>query len=208
MSHTHHRRSIRLKEYDYSRAGAYFVTIVTHHRLFLFGEIANGVMRLNPMGEMVAECWHALPNHYTNIVLDEFVIMPNHIHGIIIINDDDITTAVVGAIHESPLPESPPTESPRPESSPTESPPSESVSRNEWIQQRRQMLLPKIIGRFKMQSAKHVNQHRNKTGVALWQRNYYEHIIRNEQSLHRIRNYIRNNPLQWDKDNEKRTGNS
>ncbi|HCR70703.1 MAG TPA: hypothetical protein DIW23_04600, partial [Anaerolineae bacterium] len=84
----HHRRSIRLKDYDYSQAGAYYVTIVTWHREFLFGEIVNGEMKLNERGKIVKECWHEIPNHFENVQLGAFVIMPNHVHGIIVIYEN------------------------------------------------------------------------------------------------------------------------
>jgi REP element-mobilizing transposase RayT len=161
----HQRRSIRLKGYDYSKAGAYFITICTHCKECLFGEIIDGATKLNAYGEIVEKCWCELPNHYENICLDEFVVMPNHIHGIIVI------TYNVGAIHELPL-------------------------------QRRNMLLPKIIGQFKMQSAKQINQLRHTHGQPVWQRNYYEHIIRNEDELNHIREYILNNPSKWEFDEE------
>ena len=186
----HHRRSIRLQGYDYSQYGAYFVTLCTQNRECLFGEIVNGEMILNEYGKIVEQCWFNLPNYYNNIVLDAYIIMPNHFHGIIFINDtidtvDNIGAIDIGAIPESPnvgaipvgaIHESPLWESPR---------------------QRRKMLLPKIIGRFKMNSAKQINQIRNTSGVPVWQRNYYEQIIRNEKSLEKIRNYIINNPLEW-----------
>jgi putative transposase len=165
----HHRRSIRLRGYDYSQAGAYFITICTHERIRLFGDIMNGEMRLNDAGRVVQMIWDELPNHYSGVETDAFVVMPNHIHGIILI------TETVGAIHESPL------QSPR---------------------ERRQMLLPKIIGRFKMNTAKRINEMRHTPGAPLWQRNYYEHIIRDEESLNRIREYIANNPTQWELDRE------
>ncbi len=90
----HHRRSIRLKGYDYSQPGAYFITICTKNRKCLFGNIINGKMILNDAGHIAQNCWLEIPNHYSNVILDEFVIMPNHIHGIIIIN--------VGANNNSP----------------------------------------------------------------------------------------------------------
>ena len=104
--------------------------------------------------------------------MDEFVIMPNHVHGIISIVSD----SEVGAIHELPL-----------------------QQYNNW-KERRRMVLPKIIGRFKMNSAKHINQIRNTLGIPVWQRNYYEHVIRDEEELNRIREYILTNPSQWEKD--------
>jgi len=160
----HHRRSVRLPKYDYSQPGGYFVTIVTKDRACLFGKIVDGKMVLNEYGLIAKTVWNDLPNHY-NITLDEYVIMPNHIHGIIIIND------IVGAIHESPL--------------------------RMDIKQRRKMMLPKIIGRFKTSSSKKINVLRKTPGQHLWQRNYWEHVIRNENELNRIREYIINNPLQW-----------
>jgi REP element-mobilizing transposase RayT len=183
----HHRRSIRLQEYDYSQNGAYFVTLCTQNRECLFGKIVNGEMILNEQGKIVEQCWNDLSNHYNNIVLDAYVIMPNHFHGIIFITDtvdnvDNVGAIHVGAIHELPLywaiHESP-------------------LQQQQRMQQRRKMLLPKIIGRFKMNSAKQINQIRNTSGVPVWQRNYYEQIIRNEKSLEIIRNYIINNPLEW-----------
>jgi len=179
----HHRRSIRLQNYDYSSEGAYFVTMCTQNRECLFGEIVNGEMILNEYGKIVEQCWNDLPNHYDNIELDAYVIMPDHFHGIIFI-------VSVGAIHELPrqrqheLPRQRQHELPR-----------------QRQQQRRKMLLPKIVGRFKMNSAKQINQMRNTPGISVWQRNYYERIIRDEKSLQNIRNYIINNPLKWYYDN-------
>lgn len=179
----HHRRSIRLQGYDYSQNGAYYVTLCTQNRECLFGEIVKGEMILNEYGKIVEQCWNNLSNHYDNIELDAYVIMPNHFHGIILITDtvdnvdnvDNVGAIHVGAIHELPL-----------RKSPIQSP-----------QQRRKMLLPKIVGRFKMNSAKQINQMRNTPGISVWQRNYYEHIIRNDKSLENIRNYIINNPSEW-----------
>ena len=176
----HHRRSIRLKHYDYSQPGAYFITLCTQNRECLFGEIVDGQMVLNQYGKIVEQYWTEIPLQYTNTVLDEFIVMPNHLHGIIIITD------IVGAIHESPLHELP-------------LPQWESF----LSQNRRNMIIPKIIGRFKMNSAKQINQLRQTPGVSVWQRNYYEHIIRNEDELNRIQNYIVHNPLNWATDEEK-----
>jgi putative transposase len=92
----HHRRSIRLKGYDYTRAGAYFITIVTQNRVCLFGAVVEGRMRLNPLGQIVQECWLAIPDHFPHALLDEFVIMPNHLHGIIVLQEMENS---VGARH-------------------------------------------------------------------------------------------------------------
>jgi len=177
----HHRRSIRLQGYDYSQNGAYYVTLCTQNRECLFGEIVKGEMILNEYGKTVKQCWNNLLNHYDNIELDAYVIMPNHFHGIILITDN-VDNVRVRAIHELPIHELP------------------RQQQKQRQQQRRKMLLSKIVGRFKMNSAKQINQMRNTLGISVWQRNYYEHIIRNDKSLENIRNYIINNPAKWQDD--------
>jgi putative transposase len=178
----HHCHSIRLPEYDYSQAGAYFVTVCTQNRGCLFGEIVGGEMRENTLGQMVHQVWEELPRHYPGVDIDAFVVMPNHVHAIVVIQD-----IPVGAIHELPL---------RHEQPHQESPPKINGLH------RRRMLLPRIIGRFKMNSAKHINQLCNTRGVPVWQRNYYEHTVRNHKSLVEIRQYITDNPLRWELDEE------
>ena len=165
----HHRRSIRLKGYDYSRAGAYFITICTHGRECILGDLVDGEMRLNEYGDIARGEWLNLPNRYPDIELDAVVIMPNHIHAIIAIH-------AVGVIHELPL-------------------------RND-TKHRRTMLIPKIVGYVKMNTAKRINQSRNTPGARVWQRNYHEHVIRNEADLARIRKYVANNPRKWDMDRQ------
>jgi REP element-mobilizing transposase RayT len=186
----HRRRSIRLPEYDYSSPGAYFITLVAREREHLFGTIENGCMHLNACGEIVWEIWKSLPQRYSRIRLDEAVVMPNHFHGILWIESP--AAAGVGAIHELPQPQ------PQPEEEDFEA----------RRIRRRRMLLPKVIGYFKMNSARRINQLRGTPGIPVWQRNYYEHIIRNEGALHRIRRYIRNNPLRWENDRERSQGRS
>jgi putative transposase len=163
-------KSIRLKEYDYSQLGGYFVTICTHKRECILGEIVDGEVRLSPFGEIAERHWDEIPRYFPGVELDASIIMPNHIHGIIVMNK------LVGAIHESPL----------------------RMTRK----QRRNMILSKIIGRFKMTAAKEINLLRNTMGSQIWQRNYYEHIIRNDRDLNNIRDYVVNNPLQWFHDDE------
>ncbi|MBN2703308.1 MAG: transposase [Pontiellaceae bacterium] len=157
------RRSIRLREYDYSRAGAYFVTACTQGRAFLFGDIADGQMRLNDAGRVVEQCWNEIPAHFPHVALDEFVVMPNHVHGILLIMDH------VGAKNISPLPGTSKT-------------------------------IGSVIRGFKIGVTKWFRQ--NTPLFVIWQRNYYEHIIRNDESLNRIREYIVNNPAQWEMDRE------
>ncbi len=160
-----HRRSIRLKEYDYGQAGAYFVTICTQQRECLFGGIIEGKMHLSEAGKEVQSIWGKLPQRYPHTGIEVHIVMPNHFHGIITID--------VGAIHESPL------------------------RMSTVIHSRRKMLLSKMVGYFKMNSAQQINHLRTTRGQPVWQRNYYEHVIRNEIDLKEIREYIENNPLKW-----------
>ncbi len=166
----HHRRSIRLKGYDYTQTGAYFVTICTQNRECLFGEIVDGFMRLNGLGAVVRACWHDLPHHYARVKLDAFVVMPNHVHGIIV-----LTHKTVGAGFKS-------------------APTITMTVKNHG--------LPEIVRAFKTFSSRRVNEIRNTPGTPVWQRNYYETIIRNEESLNHIRKYITNNPLRWATDRQ------
>jgi REP element-mobilizing transposase RayT len=151
----HHRRSIRLQRYDYTQMGAYFVTICTWQRECLFGKVINGEMQLSRYGETVQFNWDTLPKRYSNVDLDAFIIMPNHVHGIIILKETG-KSKTYG--------------------------------------------LPEVVRGFKTFSARRINQIRCQSGVPVWQRGYYEHIIRTEESLTAIRNYIINNPLCWKKD--------
>jgi putative transposase len=174
-SQRHRRRSIRLRGFDYSQPGAYFVTVCTKDRAPILGSVDNWQMHLNEFGSIVRECWCDLPNHYPYVQLDEFVLMPNHIHGILIICPD------VGAGSE-----------------PAPTPP---------ITQKRHGL-PEIIRSLKTFSARRINELRGTPDTAVWQRNYWEHIIRNGKSLDRIRAYISTNAERWhlDRENPERTG--
>ncbi|ODS33636.1 MAG: hypothetical protein SCARUB_01236 [Candidatus Scalindua rubra] len=168
----HHRRSIRLKRYDYSQQGTYFVTICNQNPLFLFGHIAEEKMLLNDAGKFANKCWLEIPEHFPHVTLDEFIVMPNHIHGIIIIN----TMTNVGVQNLEPL----------------------------HKQNKYQQIIPKSIGSiirgFKIGVTKWFRTNTNIYNV--WQRNFYEHIIRNEKELNKIREYIINNPLRWQLDRE------
>ncbi|PJC30817.1 transposase [Candidatus Roizmanbacteria bacterium CG_4_9_14_0_2_um_filter_36_12] len=169
------RKPNRLKNFDYSSSGWYFVTICTKNRQEYFGKIVNNKMVLNEYGRIVEKCYLDLINHYSNCLLDVYQIMPNHIHGIIIIkNKKQIIN--VGTIHELSLQK-------------------EFIS--DW-KQRRHMLLPIIIGFFKMNSSKSI--HNLGLNSFQWQRSFYDHIIRNEKSLQKIRQYIQDNPKNWQTD--------
>jgi REP element-mobilizing transposase RayT len=183
----HYRRSIRLKGYDYSQAGLYFITICVQNRECLFGEIVNGEMVLNDAGTIANKCWLDIPKHFPNAVLHEHIVMPNHIHGIV-----ELSNNVVGA--ENFLPISNNTE----HTIGAENFPIRAENfqpqRNEF-----QKMIPRSIGSivkgFKIGVTKWFRN--NAVDETIWQRNYYEHIIRNAQTYQTISEYIINNPAKW-----------
>ncbi|MBI9050871.1 MAG: transposase [Anaerolineaceae bacterium] len=200
---THHRRSIRLKGYDYSQPGAYFVTICTHGKECLFGNVVGGEMCLNEMGKIVETAWFDLPEHYANVESGSFCIMPNHVHAVIVLVGGDTRVGVglrptptPDGIHREIEPSSavgggfkpPPT---------LDGIPAESES----IPPKRHPL-SEIVRAFKTFSARRINELRNTTGTSLWQRDYYERIIRDEGEYIKIAQYIESNPLNWLEDEE------
>jgi len=170
------RRSIRLKKHDYSQVGGYFITICTHNWICLLDDIINEKMQVNDYGKIVIECWNDIPKHFRDIQLDEFVVMPNHIHGILMILDCRGTACRAPTVERFGKP----------------------VVNS----------LPTIVRSFKSAITNRINKLRRTPGAAIWQRNYYEHIIRNEYKLNKIRQYIQNNPLSWhlDRENPERVG--
>ena len=171
----HHRQSIRLKGYDYTSSGAYVVTMCTRDRACTLGDIVRGAVVLSNVGRIVFQSWMWLGHHHPYVDLDAWVIMPNHVHGIILILDDDIVscdrrggsrTALTTALTTAPT-----TAKRKP--------------------------LGRLIGAFKTVSTKRINEIRNTPGDRFWQRNYWEHIIRDEFSLAQIREYVINNPARW-----------
>ena len=191
----HHRRSIRLKGYDYSQEGLYFVTICIQDRICLLGEVKNGEMILNEYGKMVEYTWHDLPNHNPNIQLGAYCTMPNHIHGIIEIIS-------VGADSKSAqiYPESPNGERADLESRNINRADSDSANIKRAGLEPAPTNLSEIIRQFKTFSARRINKIRETPGIPVWQRNYYEHIIRHQQAYENITNYIETNPTRWDND--------
>lgn len=166
------RHSIRLRNYDYTQCGAFFITICTHNRKLLYGEVIAGAMKCNALGEIAKYCWEQIPIHFPLVALDEFVVMPNHIHGIIFINSKP---HCVGAQHAAPA----------------------AVFCNITGES-----LGAIVRSYKSAVTKFINKIHGVIGVPIWQRNYYEHVIRNENEMNGIREYIVNNPLQWSFDKE------
>ncbi len=171
--------SHRLKGYDYSSDGAYFITICVKNRKHLFGEIVNGKMVLNDLGKITEKCWKEIPDHFPDVILDEFVIMPNHVHGVLFLF---------------------------PKNAPVETNNYSSL-RNRPIQKRpngTRRTIGSIIRGFKIGVTKYVRNN-NETNnylplLVVWQPNYYDRIIRSEDELNRIREYIFLNPEHWDKD--------
>lgn len=173
----HHRRSIRLQGYDYSQTGIYFVTICTHQRQCLFGEIRNGKMLLNQIGKIVAQKWLKSAEIRQEIALDEWIIMPNHLHGIVAIDkkenfqgEDHFKGASLAPLQED---------------------------------KRKPKSLSSFIGGFKSSVTKRIKTICEHSNPVIWQRNYYEIIVRDEKQLNQIRQYMINNPQTWDEDPEK-----
>ena len=195
----HHRRSIRLKEYDYREPGGYFITLCAQDWKCLFGKVAEERMRLKPAGEMIQQVWYALPDRFPIVQLDAFVVMPNHIHAIIVLTDptinhpqatdspNNVGAPLVGA----------PADDDRVDGAGTRPTPTtrDSVRRGT-------VSLGDIVGAFKS-----ITTHQYIDGVnhrewipfvkRLWQRNYWERVIRNTGKLDRIRQYIEENPVRW-----------
>lgn len=184
-----HRHSIRLPNYDYSQPGAYFVTIVTWHRECLFGEIVNGEMKLNGLGKIVQWEWLRLPKRFYFIELGTFVVMPNHFHGILIFREN------VGATHSgltSVFPNKP--------SLPNET--TDGVEGWPLPHGPKPASLGAVISQFKSRVTKQLWKIPTWNRIPIWQRNYYEHIIRNEEDLQNKTNYIEANPMLWAQDDE------
>jgi len=189
----HHRRSIRLKGYDYTQPGAYFVTICTYQRDEIFGEIINGEMRLSALGKIVREEWlrSAEIRKEIQVFEDEFMIMPNHLHGINwIVGADSIRPDMEGAHAMRPNTMRPNTMPPKPQTPDARRASLRRVPRS----------LGSFIAGFKTSVTSRAGRELDMTGI--WQRNYYEHIVRNDRELNNIRWYILNNPLNWQLDRD------
>lgn len=168
------RKSPRLQGYNYAQTGAYFVTICTHERVHWFGAVADGAMVLSRAGEIAWERWFALPDHHPNIELDAFIVMPNHVHGIVVLapdhtdNADVVPTAVWGAGNLD----------------------------NAGVVP----MLGTVIGSYKSGVTRRIREVYQEPELRLWQGRYHDHIIRSEVDLNRIREYVANNPARWDTD--------
>lgn len=164
------RSSIRLRGYDYRQEGVYFVTICARGRECLFGEVVDGEVHLNECGEIAEALWLQIPLLRPNVTLDAFVVMPNHIHGLLVVTDRD-ERAPAGGAGDAERSSGPAAGS-----------------------------LGAIIGQYKSAVTKRVSALLGARGVSVWQRNYYEHIVRSDKALHQIREYVASNPAQWQLD--------
>ena len=247
------RRTLRLQGYDYSQAGAYAVTICTHGGEFLFGHVTDGAMQVNAAGRVVEQVWEGLPEHYPHVELDAFVVMPDHVHGVIVLADSPLpgevrfetnreTQAGINVstgrrVGHRPTPTqergpasvgeavggewsgakvrgrrvglrpTPTREQGRPSGHrPISGEQDEAGLRGRRAGHRpaptKSVVVPRhglseVVRGFKSFSAKRVNELREAKGVAVWQRGYYEHVVRNEEDLNRIREYIEGNPVRW-----------
>jgi REP element-mobilizing transposase RayT len=167
MTMIHNRHSLRLKEYDYTQPGPYFVTTVTHGRENLFGNVLDGQIQLNEFGQIVADAWQWLGRQYPYLELSAAVVMPNHFHGIILIGDNSCRDGSRHAVTDGKI---------KP--------------------------LGQLFGAFKTISAKRINLLRGAPGLPVWQRDFYERVIRDEDELARIHQYIIDNPANWQEDDE------
>jgi putative transposase len=187
----HHRRSIRLPNYDYTQAGAYYITIVTHNRELLFGEVINGEMKLSNLGQIAQREWERLPKRFKQIELGAFIIMPDHIHGIIIIIDVNGSRGTTDlSRHDDPqIPRRAPTDLANPATTERFGKP---VSGS----------IPTIVRSYKSAVALRINYARPGDSTPVWQKNYYEHVIRNESDMQAKWDYIESNPSNWEHDDE------
>jgi REP element-mobilizing transposase RayT len=172
--HKHHRRSIRLKGYDYSSAGYYFVTICVRGGVCSMGDIVDGDMIYSDYGRIAMKSWLWLADRYDHVELDEWTVMPNHLHGILVIVDDDALGGSGRGASGRGASRSAPTVGRKP--------------------------LGRLVGAFKTVSSKKINDLRGRPGAPFWQRDFWDHIIRNERALKAIREYIQNNPACWEAD--------
>jgi len=186
----HHRRSIRLPDFDYSQPGAYYITIVTHNRVSRFGDIRGAAMHLNAVGEMIDLTWRQIPETYPGIQIDYYVVMPNHLHGILILGEIESPTAggpsliapdvVVGL---------------------------DAAQEAHVASSEKKSAVNDIVGRFKSLTTTRYIKGVQEFGWPrftshFWQRNFYEHIIRDDQEWGRIAEYITDNPAKWADDPE------
>ena len=184
MNNPSRRRSTRIPGYDYAGPGMYFVTICTRVREGILGEVVGQQVLLSPEGRIAAEYWRDIPRHFPGVELDEWIVMPNHVHGIIVIEGrGEAFGEVVTRSDGSSPPNASPLHIPRPHGTAKGS-------------------VGAVVQNYKSVSSRWINRVRGAGGRSVWQRNYYEHVIRGDDDLARIRTYITENPLRWELDEE------
>jgi putative transposase len=168
------RQSIRLPRYDYTQEGAYFVTIATHEKKYLFGEVIAGVMELSALGKQADDCWLEIPRHFPNVELPRHVVMPNHVHGIIVLRGKTTVAAR----------------------------PQEASATRESFAGPVQGSLPTIVRSFKSAVSRAARRTLRRPALQIWKRSYFEHVIRNEDDYRKTFQYICENPMRWEFDSE------
>jgi putative transposase len=187
----HHRRSIRLQDFDYTQPGMYFLTFCTQDMECLFGEVIENSVILNTFGEIAKEEWLKTPVIRKYVALGEFIIMPNHVHAMLEILDVGATRRVAPNAHLDQTIHLVPSDSNLSRATHRVAPTGPAPGS-----------VGAIVGQFKSVVTKQINSMRNTRGISIWQRNYYEHVVRNNESLADICDYIINNPQRWVLDKE------
>ena len=184
----HHRRSIRLSEYNYSQEGAYFITIVTHKRECIFGVIDDHTMHPNTADKIATECWLEIPIHFPYVLADSFIVMPNHIHGILALTSSlsKISQNAEASSHGGTVPAQQ----------------TKSHSTIETFGKPISGSIPTIIRSFKSAVTRKINIFKRTPGPVIWQSNYFERVIRNYEEWEKIREYVNMNPISWADDKE------
>ncbi|MDY7393827.1 transposase [Aureibaculum sp. 2210JD6-5] len=221
----HNRKNIRLKGYDYAQEGFYFITTCSYNRKLLFGDISEGKMELNDAGKMIENEWLALPERFKNIILHEFVVMPNHFHGILEIVGATPAVGLIQQQEQNQEQDQNPDGKIKINNGNNQGIIQNDIKDNEneyskgnsdfykkgKFKKGRQGFAPtgkklgEMIGAFlSITTVKYINGVKSSNWKRfekkLWQRNYWEHIIRNDKSYQNISNYIKNNPTKWDED--------
>jgi REP element-mobilizing transposase RayT len=196
-SQHHHRRSIRLQGYDYTQPGAYFVTLCTQARVHLFGEVVAGQMQLSPYGRVVKTYWSRIPRQRPHVALGPWVVMPNHVHGIVVITEAPVVDEADAILFPEDVREmdsifpfaskdGPRFTSPQDNDKQPHGAPPGSVGA--------------IVGNFKSITTRRINRMRHTPGEKVWLRNYWERIVRDPRAYRQISVYIQNNPARWTED--------
>jgi len=189
--------SARLQSWDYRWNAAYFITICTHNREHYFGKINNVKMELSPIGILADVFWHEIKNHAKNIELGKFVVMPNHVHGVLILNNDDNRNDIGNDNDNGNVETRHALSLPSPPSQPSQPPQQQKTIGQKRFQNQGKNTVSSIIGSYKSAVTKHAHRLNHEFK---WQSRFYDHIIRNDKLFIKISEYILNNPINWFED--------